>query len=99
MSDLASAFRKAVAGKTDIEIVDVDSERDSSMDLSDAAVQERFIAEVAAGDYDIIVASPPCGSWSRSHYNGRPGPRPVRSNSHPWAPIGTMARPTTAWWI
>ena len=42
------------------------------------------MARIAAGDYDIIVMSPPCATWSRARLSGKPGPGPVRNRDHPW---------------
>ena len=41
-------------------------------------------AEVTGGEYDWIILSPPCASWSRAQYSGKPGPDPVRSKEHTW---------------
>ena len=53
-------------------------------DLMDKRTQDLYLAKIAAGDYDLILLSPPCGSWSRANYKGPPGPEPCRSRAHPW---------------
>jgi hypothetical protein len=56
----------------------------SEHDLLDRESQEAILAEIGAGDFDIVILSPPCGSWSRANYSEKPGPKPVRSRAHPW---------------
>ena len=38
----------------------------SAHDLLDAKNQEDYIARILAGKFDVIIFSPPCGSWSRA---------------------------------
>ena len=56
----------------------------SDMDLLDEECQQYWMSRVESGYFDIIILSPPCGSWSRANYSNRPGPKPVRSRAHPW---------------
>ena len=56
----------------------------SEHDLLDKAAQESFLAEIGSGDFDVIILSPPCGSWSRANFSSNPGPKPVRNRQHPW---------------
>ena len=53
-------------------------------DLLDSSAQEAIMARIAAGDYDIVIMSPPCATWSRARHSGKPGPDPVRNKDHPW---------------
>lgn len=53
-------------------------------DLLDRSSQDALMARIESGDYDVIILSPPCGTWSRANYSGLPGPKPVRGRSHPW---------------
>ena len=39
----------------------------SSHDLLNKDVQEDFLARVEAGEFDVVILSPPCGSWSRAN--------------------------------
>ena len=42
------------------------------------------MSRIAAGDFDIVVLSPRCCTWSRARWNQGPGPAPVRNRQHPW---------------
>jgi hypothetical protein len=48
------------------------------------------------GDFDIIVAMPGFGTFSRARHSGRPGPRPARSKYHPFGIPGRGFRATQA---
>ena len=41
--------------------------------------------QVKRGLWDVVVLSPPCGTWSRARYQWKlhPGPKPLRSSSWP----------------
>ena len=55
-----------------------------SHDLTDIDLQRRLKGKVMSGDYDIIILSPPCESWSRVLFANNLGPAPRRSRRHPW---------------
>ena len=56
----------------------------SEHDLLDRASQDRWMARIESGGFDVVILSPPCGSWSRANYSDKPGPKPVRSRASPW---------------
>ena len=39
----------------------------SEHDLLDRTGQEAWLARLEAGEFDVIILSPPCGSWSRAN--------------------------------
>eukprot|EP00435_Cladocopium_sp_Y103_P023419 s974_g5.t1 len=41
-------------------------------------------ARIKANEFDIILMSPPCSTWSRAVYANRLGPCPVRSREYPF---------------
>ena len=47
-------------------------------DLRPAARRRAFIQKIKAGDYDFVIASPPCGTFSRARWARTPGPKPLR---------------------
>ena len=52
----------------------------SEHDLLDAERQNQLIAQIEEGAYDLILLSPPCGSWSRANWRKGRGPnKPCRS--------------------
>ena len=46
-------------------------------------------------DYDVVVASPPCNTWTRAVFQPD-GPGPVRDRAHPWG-LPTL-RPGSSLW-
>lgn len=56
----------------------------SEHDLLSSDAQEAIMARISAGDYDIVILSPPCSTWSRARFSDKPGPGPVRNRQHPW---------------
>ena len=60
--------------------------RDPSADLSSPQAWEGIFAKLESGYYDVLVISPPCGTYSRARHRtlGKGGPVPLRSRSYPW---------------
>ena len=56
----------------------------SEHDLLDRVAQDAWLARLEAGEFDAIILSPPCGSWSRANWANEDGPAPCRSRKHPW---------------
>ena len=69
-----------------LHIREVDIERGPEDDLTNDTLWSDLMVEIKAGRYQVIVLSPPCGTWSRVRFqwNDSPGPRPVRNRQHPW---------------
>ena len=71
-------------------MVEFDILRGSEYDLSKQDVWDSIFAQVGAGNFDVIILSPPCGTFSRArfHFAGMNGPRPLRTRAHlrgfPW---------------
>ena len=70
----------------DLDVREVDIERSDSDDLSSAQLWEEIFTEIDSGKYDVIIMSPPCGTWSRVRFQWliHPGPRPPRNKTWPW---------------
>ena len=66
-----------------VKIREVDIERSNQDDLSLASLWDELFRLIAQGEFDAVVISPPCNSFSRARQT-YPGPRPVRSAAHPW---------------
>ena len=62
----------------------------SDHDLLDRDKQEEWLARIRDGDFDFVILSPPCASWSRSQYANNLKPQPVRSKKHPWGLPGLL---------
>ena len=56
----------------------------ASHDLLDKEAQERFIQRIESGDIDVMILSPPCGTWSRANWANDLKPQPCRDRAHPW---------------
>ena len=56
----------------------------ASHDLLSRDAQEVLMARISSGDYDLIILSPPCGTWSRAPWSDNQPPQPVRDRHHPW---------------
>lgn len=52
-------------------------------DLANEDVWKEVSTSIRAGQYDVIVASPPCNTFSRACWSNRRGPKPLRSRQFP----------------
>ena len=76
-----------LGGKTasmDIVVEEVDVLHGSEHDLLNEDVWRKLRGRIKAGEFDAIVISPPCSTYSRSRLNKRGGPPPLRSRKYPW---------------
>ena len=85
-NDIAAKLDAIVnkAGGMTVTIEEVDLCRGREHDLLDPAVWARIESSLRAGTYQMVLASPPCNTWSRSTLNPKSGPRPLRSSTHLW---------------
>ena len=70
--------KKAQSGFT-IDAVEVDLSRDTAQDLSQQDLQQNYLQQIAEGQYDVVVITPPCSTWSRVR-----GPPMIRSKTYVW---------------
>ena len=77
-SDVASFLEEQGWAVTELDIM-----RSKDHDLSRNALREKLLAQVRAGDYTAILASPPCDTFSRVKFANDDGPRPTRTADHP----------------
>ena len=75
---------KATAGKFHVEIEEIDIARDHQDDLSLQSKQEEIIKRIERGDFDAVICTPPCSTWSRVRAANFRGPPPLRDFSYPW---------------
>ena len=47
-------------------------------------IQAGYISDIESGVFDLIILSPPCGSWSRANWANSLPPQPCRDRGHPW---------------
>ena len=61
----------------------VDLKRSAKHDLSLPKVRQSYLDRIAAKEFDAVLLSPPCASFSRATWANFRGPRPVRSYEFP----------------
>ena len=61
----------------------VDVKRSAKHDLSLPKVRQGYLDRIAAKEFDAVLLSPPCASFSRAPWANFRGPRPVRSYDCP----------------
>ena len=61
----------------------VDIKRNAKLDLSLPKVRNSYLDRIRAKEFDAILLSPPCASFSRATWANFRGPRPVRSYELP----------------
>jgi hypothetical protein len=68
-----------------LEMVEIDILRGGkSHDVLSQPVFTGILGDIASAQYDVVVITPPCNTWTRSVWSNTAGPRPVRSRAHPW---------------
>ena len=67
------------AGSDKLLLDQVDIIRGKQCDLAKGKLRSRLLERVRAGKVDLLVASPPCSTFSRARMSGRPGPPALRS--------------------
>ena len=66
-TDIGTCLRTICFGKgIPVKVVELDVCRDLSHDLSDASLWSEVLSSLQNGEYDAIILSPPCASWSRA---------------------------------
>ena len=56
----------------------------SSHDLLNQEAQEEYLGRMEGGEFDFVLFSPPCGTWSRANWANNNGPSPCRDRRNPW---------------
>ena len=61
----------------------VDIQRRPSVDLARSKEREKLLAGIRAKEFEAILLSPPCSTFSRAPWANFKGPRPVHSYEKP----------------
>ena len=61
----------------------VDIQRKPSVDLAKSKERRKLLDRIRAKEFDAILLSPPCSTFSRAPWANFKGPRPVRSAAKP----------------
>lgn len=51
--------------------------------LTHKVLQDKILTQIRNGDFHLIVAAPPCNTWSRARHSSTPGPSPLRCAQWP----------------
>ena len=83
-----AAFVKILAEadfQEQVHLIEFDIARCTTQDLSKVQLQNEIKQAIQDGFIHMVILSPPCSSWSRALFNQVVrGPRPLRSERHPW---------------
>ena len=63
---------------------ELDTCRNPAHDVLQESVQDALVQRLESREFDVLVVTPPCSTWSRALFSNRPGPRPCRDRTHPW---------------
>ena len=64
---------------------EVDIERSNEDDLLQQGLWEELWAAIDQGEWDVVLLTPPCNTFSRARCNrNSPGPGQLRNFQHPW---------------
>lgn len=67
----------------EIEVVELDIQRNRRDDFSLQHVQKRWLQRITNGEFFAVLVTPPCSTFSRATWANDRGPYPVRSLMHP----------------
>ena len=80
-----ATFLRKMAALHDIqlEVIELDIQRDRKCDLTLPAVQKLWLSRITSGEFMAVMLTPPCSTFSRAVWANDRGPYPVRSYRHP----------------
>ena len=67
-----------------VSVEEVDIEFGASFDLSVQEIRQHYLSKIQRGDYDAVVCTPPCSTYSRVRMANMRGPPPLRSREFPF---------------
>lgn len=53
-------------------------------DLSLQSKQEEILRRIEAREFDAVICTPPCSTWTRVRAANMRGPPPIRDSKYPW---------------
>jgi len=66
-----------------LELREVDIMRYAEDDLSNDTLQKEIRNQIMSKYWDVVIAAPPCHTFSRAMFSEHPGPRPIRDATWP----------------
>ena len=72
----------AVHGRQ-LNVIELDIQRDKRCDFTRQVVQKKWLQRIDNGEFDAVVLTPPCSTYSRAPWANDKGPYPLRSRRYP----------------
>ena len=66
-----------------VQVEEVDILIDPTQDLSKATIRAGWIHKIRSGEYNVVLITPPCSTFTRARCANKRGPPPLRSKQHP----------------
>ena len=81
-----ASFLKEMEARSNwkVEVVEIDIMREKEDDLSLRSKQKEILDRIASGEFDAIICTPPCSTWSRVRAANFRGPPQIRDYNYPW---------------
>jgi hypothetical protein len=80
---LADDWNKSHSDHIELHCTEVDILRSDTDDLLQDDLREKILADIQAGKYEVVLAAPPCNTYSRATFSNGPGPLPCRDKAWP----------------
>ena len=65
-------------------ITEFDTELDASHDVTDPRLWKSILLRISESEFNVVIVTPPCSTWSRVRFANLRGPKPVRDFTWPW---------------
>lgn len=80
------SYLKSMASKKGwaVDALEVDLKRGDHFDLSQEGLQDSLVSRIAAGEFHVVICTPPCSTWSRVRCANMRGPPTLRTKDHLW---------------
>jgi hypothetical protein len=80
------SYLKSMAAKKGwaVDALEVDLKRGDHFDLTQEGLQDSLVSRIAAGEFHVIICTPPCSTWSRVRCANMRGPPTLRTKDHLW---------------
>lgn len=80
------SYLKSMAAKKGwaVDALEVDLKRGDHFDLTQEGLQDSLVSRIVAGEFHVIICTPPCSTWSRVRCANMRGPPTLRTKDHLW---------------
>jgi hypothetical protein len=80
----AQLYKWGDENKSNVWTEDFDLDISAKHNLLQDSLFKQLCVRIISGEFQILVAGPPCGTYSIARHSGPPGPPPVRSRDCLW---------------